>query len=457
MRDGLSPPSNPPAIPFHEFLASLMRALDGEGVRYCVLRNYEGFPDANLGNDIDFLIHAAALPNAIHALQSISGTRIVGFTERPYVAMVFLAGISRGTASRTLEIDFDLSLSWKGMPYLANEAVLERAVARQAGRLRFFVPSAEHEAIISLLTGLLSSGKVKEKYFAQIERIFWTSRTKVILALTSKLGSKAAARLVDAAVNGDRLDLDRCAGALRRTLAIRSLLGSPLRTAASVLRHYVRECVLRYSPTTIETVCLSGPPCGIKQGIAADLTAMLASAASIVEKRDLFEKLEAADDGAAGQSNAAAAMHAWRGHLRSGVRLTDLLAQEWIGRLRPRKNLTLRIYENSFAGIQANPQERQPRLTARLAGLLLPAPDLCVRMQGAGGSEGIPDACIQANGAALEPHCRFLRTCNGWVILSRASSAAGVAEGAYAAIVEGLATRIAAKLESRFPIGKALP
>ena len=44
----LSPQS--PVMPLSEFLPALFRALDGEGVHFCVLRNYEGFPDNNFGS-----------------------------------------------------------------------------------------------------------------------------------------------------------------------------------------------------------------------------------------------------------------------------------------------------------------------------------------------------------------------------------------------------------------------
>ena len=146
-----------PVMPLSEFLTVLFRALFEQGVQYCVLRNYEGFPGFNAGRDVDLLVRASDLPLAIQTLRSIPGTRVVGYFERRYVASVFLQGISSTAKARALQIDFDLSLTWKGLAYLPADVVLQAAIPHPAANLIFPVPSPIHEAITSLMTSDIAS------------------------------------------------------------------------------------------------------------------------------------------------------------------------------------------------------------------------------------------------------------------------------------------------------------
>ena len=110
--------SQPSVMPLSEFLPTLFRTLGREGVRFCVLRNYEEFPACNNGRDIDCLIRASDLPLAIRALKSIQGIRIVGYSERSYVANIFLEGISSTAQCRALQVELLLKpdLEGTGLP-----------------------------------------------------------------------------------------------------------------------------------------------------------------------------------------------------------------------------------------------------------------------------------------------------------------------------------------------------
>jgi hypothetical protein len=242
----------------------LIQAFAAEGVRYCILRNYEGFPDRNSGNDIDFLISAQQLPLAMRAIRSIHGVRIVGYTERTYVANFYLEGISRPAGDRALQIDFDLMLPWKGLSFLNTEAVLGSAIPRVAGDVSFFVPTPIYESIISLFTRLVIAGQLKEKYFPDVQRTFADNRPNVISVLRTTFGLKTAMRLVDSVIDGDRRKVLDCVGPLRTSLAVRSLLRRPVRSLLAIVRHYANELAFRFSPGTLETVSILGSDQGLK-------------------------------------------------------------------------------------------------------------------------------------------------------------------------------------------------
>ena len=448
-------------MPFSSFLAALFQSLAREGVRFCVLRNYEGFPSANAGNDIDFLILPSELPRAIRALRSIRQVRISGYTELPFVANVFLAGVCPAPGSRALQIDFDLNLTWKGLPYLSAEAVLEAAIPRQAGNLEFFVPSPVHEAIISLFGSLLIGGWLKEKYFPGVQRTFAGDRSGAIAALLPQFGDKAATGLVDAVIDGSRDRILGCIGPLRASLARRSLLRRPVRGALSVARHYARVFAFRHSPQQLETVCVLGSDsCGKTQLIEA-LAPMLRSSAGVVEKRLLPRRPPCASEASGAHAGADSSAGSSRGPLVSMAKLVFELLKEWRSRFAEKKALTLCIFEGY--DLLAGPQRRHdggPMWFARLAGRLFPSPDLWLLL--AADLDAIGDADADGRESkgeeALPPEefrrpeagRSFAKAGNRRGLLDASQAAGSVAEEAYAAIIDTLAGRAARQLKRRF-------
>ena len=445
---------------FGDFLEALFPALEAERVRYCVLRNYERFPDINLGSDIDFLIDPCALPRAIRALRSIEGTRIVGFTERPYLAMVFLAGISRGTASRALEIDFDLSLSWKGMSYLANDAVLQAVRIRQAGSVRFFVPAPEHEAIISLLTSLLLFGRIKERYFPQVQQTFQEYGAQVSAALEPRLGSDAARRLVDAVVCGDFDQLRQSVQWLRTTLALRSFLDGPIRTATGIVRHHQTEFALRYSPGTLERVCLLAQRGHSKTAVVELVLPMLASTANIVERVSCGTaqgvRKKGRGTGLNSEPNSEPASCA-RGHDPLIRQIVLQLAREWAGWFAAKRNLTLQVSDNGVHQLLINTQQSPSRFSRWLMPILswlAPPVDLWLLLESRATPGGGVDWPAQVSSSrSWEPH-RLERDRANWVVLDANGPDRSVAEKVHSAIIDMLAARTDALLKRRFQQGK---
>jgi hypothetical protein len=455
MQDALLQPSQPPALSLSSFFTALIRSLEKEGLRPCVLRNYQGFPASNVGRDIDFLISPSQLPRAIRALRSIEGVRIIGYLERSSVAEVYLQGISAVPGVRGLEVDFDLSLAWKGMPFLTIDAVLQAAVPRPAGGLTFFfVPSPVHEAVISLFASLLVGGWLKEKYFPDVQRTFAGSRFEVIGALQPQFGRKSATRLVDSVIGGDREKILGCVGTLRFSLALRSLLRRPVRSILTFVRHYTSELAVRFSPETLENVCILGPEgCGNATTTEA-LMPMLQCSAASVEKRhhtpQLF-KSQLPGDSQRGDSSATTRV----GSLSSMARIVRWLMRDWLDQFAARKHFTLRISETCYEDLLIDPVKYRyggPMWFARLAGKFFPSPDLWIMLDPA--PEGLParnhDVLSERNRSQLQAYRAFARTRKRYVILDAGQSADRITEAAYSAIVDTLAERALKTLKSRF-------
>jgi hypothetical protein len=437
---------------FSQFLAALFEALDAAGVRFCILRNYEGFPASNTGNDIDLLIHPSELPHAIRALRSIQGIRFVGYTERPFVASVFVEGIITSRGSRSLQVDFDLGLSWKGLPYLSTEEVLQDAVPRHAGTLSFFTPSPVHEAIISLFSSLLVGGWLKEKYLPQVQQRFVGDRSEAIVALLPQFGIKAAKHLVDSVICNDRPMILGCIKPLRFSLALRSLRHHPVRSFLAVVRHYAGVFAFRYSPQALETVCVFGLD-GCE--MINNLLPLLHSAAVVVEKRHIGQWQLFGSKLGKTASSADSRTVAPSGAMASITNVILRLADEWLSQFKEKKNLTLCICDDSCHDLLIEPKKYGydgPMWFARLVGKLFPSPDLWILLDPFGGglqfrSGEVPSAETLRQ---LEACWAFVKTRKKFVILDASKPVATVTEEAYAAVIEILAERTDRRLRRRF-------
>jgi hypothetical protein len=445
----------PQVISFSEFLVALFQALDKEGVRFCILRNYEGFPANNVGSDVDILIPPFDLPAAVRALRSIQSIRIVGYAERYYVAHAFVEGVSPAPGIRALAVDFIWNLNWKGLPYLITDTVMQAAIQRQAGGLGLLVPSPVYEAIISLLSSLLVGRTIKEKYFPQVQDIFTGHRSAVITALIPGFGLKAATRLVDSVISGDRENIRNCVNSLRVSLILRNQLRRPVRCIIGVTRYYTRELAVRCTPRTIESIRILGPDRNNKTTIIEGLMPLLLYTAKLVERRNPGPQLTLESESLSRTVSVEFSAKAQNIPSVSTVKIAKWLLDEWLSQFRKKDNLTLRIIDSGYYDILINAEWRRdgvPRWFAQLIMRLLPSCDLWIFLN--------PDAgWVQSrNGEVtssqtlrqLEAYRSFLKTKKRYIILNAGRLPASIVEDAYAAIIDTLARRTERRLGSRF-------
>lgn len=432
-------------LTFGQFFRSLVRALVQQGVSPCILRNYEGFPESNVGNDVDFMIHPAELPLVIRAIQSIDEVRIVGFNQQFHVAMFFIQGISQTPGVRSFQVDFIRSFTWKGMPYLSTEVVLKDAVQRQVDDLIFLVPSPVHEAIISLLTSLVVSGFVKEKYFPKVQRTFAADREGVIACLSGAFGSKQAVQLANAAIAGNRQEILACIKPLRAALALRNITSRPIQSAIAVVRHHLIVLDVRFSPRTLETVCIVGPGTVAKSAIVNSLVPLLEYSAANIERHNTTACHQLQTEATGLQPMA----------VNSPASITKLslrLIGAWQSQFRGRRNLTLRLCDGSFCDLAIDPQKfgfNGPKWFALFLCALFPSPDFWILLDALPGSLPAENGEIAATDSRTQVNSyrAFLSATRNHVILNAAQSADQVTEDAYAAVIDFLSSRTEKRLK----------
>lgn|GEM_PF-1656789 len=454
MQSDLSTPLQPQVLAFREFITGLFYALDEAGVRFCVLRNYEGFPAINLGGDLDLLIAPSDLPYAIRALRSIQGIRITGYSERSWVAHAFVEGVSPEPNIHALQVDFLWLLSWKGNAYLPTETILDASILRQAEDLSFRVPLPVHEAAISLFASLLVGGWLKEKYFPEVQRTFANDKSGTIAALSPQFGPKISMRLVESVIDGDRGEILGCIKPLRISLTMRSLLRKPLRSAWAVTQYLAREITVRFSPGSVETVRILASD-GRGEAIIEDLLPMLYASAKTIERSNtdqlaLFERALREEAQADGFNRLTRS-----DFFVSIVKVLRWLLKEWWGQFVGKKNLTLRICEDCYHNLLIDPKNywyRGPKWFARFVGELLPTPDLWILLDPAG--DGAASKNHELSTAKIDvqvdAYRSFVKTRKSYIILNASKPLTSVTEDTYLAIIDILAQRAAKQLRRRF-------
>jgi hypothetical protein len=379
MPEALLQRPHPPEMLLSRFLLALRKALENEGIRFCVLRNYEGFPDANLGNDIDLLICKSELPRAAKALQSIDNIHIVGYSEREFVANFFVNGVSSSPEFRSIQVDFFWNISYKGLPYLTPDAIFRETIQRRVGDLNFLVPSPTHEAIISLFASLLVGGWIKEKYFSKVQQAFASERSEVLAVLSQRFGLKQSTQLIDAVISGNRSKVLGSIKLLRMSFVLHSLSDSLLRSVTAIIRYYASEIVARYSPKYLETVCLYRPNSISHVALSETLMTMLHSSAQTVRKRPSMPRMlfECKSINTPLTINCNKIIN-WLSLL---VKVVPCLIQEWICLFIGKANLTLRLDDrcdvHSLMSLDKS-NYIKPALFSRSINRLFPAYDLSI-------------------------------------------------------------------------------
>lgn len=445
----------PQPISFGEFLYALFKALDKGGVRFCVLRNYEGFPSKNVGSDLDILIFQIDLPAAVRALRSLQGIRIVGYAERYYVAHTFVEGVSPAAGIRALAVDFIWNLNWKGIPYLTTNIVMQAAIPRQAGNLSFLVPFPAHEAIISLLSSLLIAATIKEKYFPAIQDIFTINKSVVIKAFVPGFGRRKSTRLVDSVIDGDRDEMRKLVSSLRVSLTLRRLLRSPGRCILGVVKYYSREYAVRCTPKTIESIRILSLDSHNKKTIVDDLIPLLRYTAKLVERRNSGPYNATDRDLLNITMNAESRANTRAVPTNTMVKAALWLLEEWLSLFKKKDNLTLRISDSNYYDTIKDAwlySDGAPKWLARLIVQLLPMCDLWILLDTTGGG------LLSGNGeiSSLETYkmrefCRIIvKTGKRHVILGASKPVASMTEEAYTSIIETIAQRTDRRLRNRF-------
>jgi len=262
-------------MPLKLFIDTLIALLEENRISYCILRNYEGLPEINLGNDIDILVPLECRTSLKILLFQMPNIKVTSILERPQGMMVFVYGVGNGGKYQALEIDFIFSLSWKGIDFLDTHTVLQMAKPMDSTNLKIIVPTREHEAIISLFSSYLIGGWIKERYFESVRSTFKIYERQVTSTLGKFMGSTVAANVVTAVLADNRKELMAILPTIKGELLRRSFLRRPFDSCKRIIRHFSRELQIYFSQKHILSIGILGPDGAGKSTIIREMEPLL--------------------------------------------------------------------------------------------------------------------------------------------------------------------------------------
>lgn len=144
-------------------LIKVFQALETHHIRYVVLRNFQGYPDAITG-DVDLSVEPCTLrrlPGILEHLFRTNGWLVLEHTQRHYGIKYRLFSVDGVRRDRPyMGFDIFAGINWYGFPYLSFDAVWKRHV-----RWEQFRSVCEEDATrITLLHRALHGGKIPTKY-----------------------------------------------------------------------------------------------------------------------------------------------------------------------------------------------------------------------------------------------------------------------------------------------------
>lgn len=364
----------------HQFLTEFFVKLKELKIKYCILRNYEGLPYKNRGNDIDILIRKGDHEAVIGCIKDIVGINITNVVIRTYVTSVYIFGVDWGDGRHAIEIDLVTALSWKGIPYLSVEKVLNAAGHTPNSPIIIISPAPPHEALVSFCSSYLIGGWIKDKYQDFVQSVFSSCSGEIRRLLRSVAGKRLSDAITGAVISNDKQRLLAMLPKLRRELVFRSLMRAPLRSILAISMHYLHELYIRFTPAFLVTVCILGPDGAGKSIISTTVQKELMNTAKVIKVRHLKPNLFQRRRHTGPVTNPHA--QAPRSTASSILKLLAWLSECWIDRLaHGYRDGALEIWDRYYHDLLVDPVRYRyggPAWVGRWVGKLIPRCDLWI-------------------------------------------------------------------------------
>lgn len=210
--------------PVSELLAGILHGLNQAGIPYVVMRNYDNYPLMVTG-DVDLVVRPGdgtrAREEILRAGHSL-GWR--AFSERSRGYLTYLGLCKPVYPERSvLVLETFAGGHWYCFPYLAAGRIL----ARRRQYSDFWIPSACHEASLTLFHHLLWNRRVPAKYRSRIRELVGQDEPGFREVAATAFGRRCADRVLQCILAADWSQLENDAVELRLTLIRTSLLRQP--------------------------------------------------------------------------------------------------------------------------------------------------------------------------------------------------------------------------------------
>ena len=139
-------------------------------LKIIVLRNYEGLPKINKGNDIDIIINKKDLSKWVKILEVIALNNQLKFKKikkYSYCLKTVVEGVE--DKNNKLELDLNYDLNWRGVEFIKTVEVEERADIEVENII--FTAPLSIAYFVTLCHSFLYGGHIKSKYAISLDVI----------------------------------------------------------------------------------------------------------------------------------------------------------------------------------------------------------------------------------------------------------------------------------------------
>lgn len=216
-------------------LAGIFEWLDKENIKYCVERNYQGYP-TRLTGDLDLVVSDHQVEKAAEGITTLAKRMgWVCYQDHIWVKSAYL-GLAKSIFPKRFAFTVELfaGARWRGLPYLPASEVLEQ-------RLKYGItwrPRPSHQAVITSVHHLLYNDHVPEKYRREIHSLVQEDSKSFLSILSCSFGRKLAGKILNNVAAEDWDALAKHVQNMKYSLLQRKLLMNPITTVLTTYKGY---------------------------------------------------------------------------------------------------------------------------------------------------------------------------------------------------------------------------
>jgi thymidylate kinase len=238
-------------------LAAVFNAMNSSGIRWMVLRNYEGLPYTNRSKDIDL-----ALPKSdLHRTRSLVNQvlREHGF-DRVFNVSFQYADCNtyffcNEEGVHSLKLDFLDGFVWRGARIFDFDTMYARRVPYDD----FFVPDQFDDGYMLWVKPLLTGGIVKDRYVQDILQCIRDHPGSFLNTLQQSFGPRLAFEVWGLLEKGDLRGTIAYQGRMRRAVWLKAVISNPWETLGSMVGHVWYEVRRRSKRNPGSMLAVVGP------------------------------------------------------------------------------------------------------------------------------------------------------------------------------------------------------
>ena len=213
------------------FLAQVFQWLDNEKIKYCVERNYQGYPE-ELTGDLDLVISDRDIKKAANGITNVATSmNWFCYQKHAWEKSIYLGFGKLIFPQRfALTIELFAGARWHGLSYLSAKQILKY---RQRSGITWH-PRPSHQAAITCIHHLLYNNHVPEKYRSEVHFLTMEDSQSFHSVMSHSFGSKLAVDIFDKIKEKEWDALNNKVPAMKYAVFKRQLFKNPIGTLQTI-------------------------------------------------------------------------------------------------------------------------------------------------------------------------------------------------------------------------------